>query len=316
MTSLFDKIKANSKITSEKGMKLSTFANSPFATSSTLLDNTAKTPLPILNIAYSGDLNGGVHENKLITIAGESKHYKSNLALLSVKGYLDKYPESLCIFFDSEFGITNKYMELTGIDPERVIHIPITNIEELKFEIISQLENLTKEDKVIFLIDSIGNLASKKEIDDALDEKSVADMTRAKALKGLFRMVTPYLALKNKSVIAINHVYESQGLFSKKVVSGGCVYKGTKVLMANGDYKAIETIQVGEYVQTLNGNKEVSHTWTPETLLEGTPETIELTFDDGFIVKTSLNHKFLTKNRGWVKAIDLTCDDEFVMYAE
>ncbi len=36
---------------------------------------------------------------------------------------------------------------------------------------------------VIIVVDSVGNLASKKEVDDALEGKSVADMTRAKQMK-------------------------------------------------------------------------------------------------------------------------------------
>ena len=75
--------------------------------------------------------------------------------------------------------------------------------------------------KVIIVIDSIGNLASKKELEDALNEKSVADMSRAKALKGLFRMVTPYLTMKNVPLLAVNHTYQEIGLFPKSIVSGG-----------------------------------------------------------------------------------------------
>ena len=71
------------------------------------------------------------------------------------------------------------------------------------------------------MIDSIGNLASKKELEDAINEKSVADMSRAKALKGLFRMATPYLAMKNIPMLAVNHTYKEIGLFPKDVVGGG-----------------------------------------------------------------------------------------------
>jgi len=74
---------------------------------------------------------------------------------------------------------------------------------------------------VIIVIDSIGNLASKKELEDAINEKSVADMSRAKALKGLFRMCTPYLTMKNIPMLAVNHTYKEIGLFPKDIVGGG-----------------------------------------------------------------------------------------------
>ena len=104
---------------------------------------------------------------------------------------------------------------------DRVVHTPITNVEELKFDITQQLDKIEKNDKVIIVIDSVGNLASKKEVEDALDGKSVADMSRAKALKSLFRIVTPHLNLKDIPLVAVNHTYKEIGLFPKDVVSGG-----------------------------------------------------------------------------------------------
>ena len=102
-----------------------------------------------------------------------------------------------------------------------MLHTPITNVEELKFDLIGQLDNLDRKDNVIVVIDSIGNLASKKEMEDTMNEKSVADMSRAKALKGLFRMTTPYLAMKNIPLLAVNHTYMEIGLFPKAIVGGG-----------------------------------------------------------------------------------------------
>ena len=71
------------------------------------------------------------------------------------------------------------------------------------------------------MVDSVGNIASKKEVEDAENMKSVADMTRATALKGLFRMITPMLTLKDIPLLAVNHTYMEQGMFPKAVVSGG-----------------------------------------------------------------------------------------------
>jgi len=134
---------------------------------------------------------------------------------------MEKYPEAVMLFYDSEFGSPQAYFNQFEIDTSRVLHTPITNVEELKFDLIGQLEELDRDDKVIVVIDSIGNLASKKEMEDALNEKSVADMSRAKALKGLFRMSTPYLAMKNIPLLAVNHTYKEIGLFPRDIVGGG-----------------------------------------------------------------------------------------------
>ena len=178
------------------------------------------TDVPMVNVALSGSIDGGITPG-ITVLAGPSKHFKTSFALLMAGAYLQAKPESVVLFYDSEFGSPQAYFEQFGIDPERVLHTPITNIEELKFDIVAQLEELDRNDDVIVVIDSIGNLASKKELDDALNEKAVADMSRAKALKGLFRIITPYLAMKNIPLLAVNHTYKEIGLFPRDIVGGG-----------------------------------------------------------------------------------------------
>jgi RecA/RadA recombinase len=180
----------------------------------------APTPVPMANVALSGRLDGGLVPG-LLMLAGPSKHFKSAFALLMAAAYQKKYPDAVILFYDSEFGTPQSYFESFGVDLDRVIHTPITDVEQLKFDIMQQLGNIDKKDRVCVVIDSIGNLASKKEVDDALDGKSVADMSRAKQMKSLFRMVTPHLNLKDIPLIAVNHTYKEIGLYPKDVVSGG-----------------------------------------------------------------------------------------------
>jgi RecA/RadA recombinase len=137
------------------------------------------------------------------------------------KSYMDKYPDAALLFYDSEFGTPQSYFDSFGIDTSRVMHTPITDIEQIKFDVMQQMNELKRGDKVIIVVDSIGNLASKKEVEDALDGKSVGDMTRAKQLKSFFRMVTPHLTLKDIPMIVVNHIYMEQGMFPKAIVSGG-----------------------------------------------------------------------------------------------
>ena len=201
--------------------------NSTIKMSAPLLDSKvygkkdmAPTNVPMVNVALSGRIDGGVSPG-LLVLAGPSKHFKSAFALLMAGAYMQRNKDAVLLFYDAEFGTPQAYFESFGIDMDRVIHTPITNVEELKFDIAHQLDHITKGEKVIIVIDSIGNLASKKEVADALDGKSVADMSRAKALKSLFRIVTPHLNLKDIPLIAVNHTYQEIGLFPKAVVSGG-----------------------------------------------------------------------------------------------
>ena len=209
--SIMDKLKKNSKLENTAILSESKYFQDV---------DMVPTDIPMLNVALSGDIDGGLTPG-LTMLAGPSKHFKTSFALVLARSYLNKYPESVLLFYDSEFGSPQSYFEQYGVDTNRVLHTPIKNVEDLKFDIISQLEGLERNDKVIIIIDSIGNLASKKELEDAMNEKSVADMSRAKALKGLGRMITPYLKELNIPIVAVNHTYKEIGLFPKDVVGGG-----------------------------------------------------------------------------------------------
>lgn len=178
------------------------------------------TELPILNIAFSGKVDGGIAPG-LTILAGESKTFKTALALYCMKAYLNKYDDALGILYDTEFGITPEYIKTFGIDPARVIHVPTEHIEQLKFDFMKKLDAIAKGDHVFFMVDSIGMLASKKEVEDAASEKSVADMSRAKALRSLLRLITIQLSTKSLPCFMINHVYTEIGMFPKTIIPGG-----------------------------------------------------------------------------------------------
>lgn len=205
-----------------KMLKAGAIKNSAVLANSSFFDekDPIQTELPIVNIAFSGSLNGGLIPG-LTVVAGQSKSFKTLLSLYCMKAYLNKYKDGIALLYDSEFGITPEYLEQYDIDTERVLHIPIEDVEQLKFDITKRLDQVDKGDRVFIMIDSIGNLASKKEVEDAMNEKSVADMSRAKQLKSLFRIITPKLTNKDIPCLAINHIYQEMGLFPKNVVSGG-----------------------------------------------------------------------------------------------
>lgn len=209
--SILEKIKKNTSIKDS-----AILSKSKFFTEKDMIP----TPIPVINVALSGRLDGGLTPG-LTMWAGPSKHFKTAFSLLMAKSYMDKYPDSALLFYDSEFGTPQSYFDSFGIDTERVLHTPITDIEQLKFDIMNQLNNIQRGERVIILIDSIGNLASKKEVEDALEQKSVADMSRAKQIKSLFRMVTPHLSIKDIPMVVVNHTYKEIGLYPKDIVGGG-----------------------------------------------------------------------------------------------
>lgn len=211
MSSLLEKIKSSGKIKASDILSESIFFSS---------NETIPTELPVLNIAFSGDIHGGIVPG-ITVFAGESKSFKTFLSIYVMKAYMDKYPDSVALFYDSEFGTPASYLESMGIDTSKVIHIPVTNIEELKFDIVKRLESIERGDKVFIMVDSLGVLASKREVDNAVNENSSADMTRAKEIKSLFRIITPHITMKEIPCVIINHVYKEQTMFPKSIISGG-----------------------------------------------------------------------------------------------
>lgn len=209
--SILDKLKKNSTI-----KETAILADSKFFADKDMV----QTKIPVINIALSGRLDGGLTPG-LTMWAGPSKHFKTAFSLLMAKSYMEKYKDAVLLFYDSEFGTPKSYFDSFGIDMTRVLHTPLTDIEQLKFDVMNQIKEINRGDKVIIVIDSIGNLASKKEVEDALSEKSAADMTRAKQIKSLFRMVTPHLTLKDIPMVVVNHTYMEIGMFPKAIVGGG-----------------------------------------------------------------------------------------------
>ena len=209
--SILDKLKKNSTIKDTAILK-----DSHFFTKKDMIPTT----IPVINVALSGRLDGGLTPG-LTMWAGPSKHFKTAFSLLMAKSYLEKYEDSVLLFYDSEFGTPQSYFDSFGIDTNRVLHTPVTDVEQLKFDLMKQMDQIDRGEHVIIVIDSIGNLASKKEVEDALNEKAVADMSRAKQMKSLFRMVTPHLTLKDIPMVVVNHTYKEIGMFPKDIVGGG-----------------------------------------------------------------------------------------------
>lgn len=211
MTSLRDRILKTSTLEYTDVLSDSTVYNEKDVTS---------TPIPALNIAYSGKITGGFASG-LTIFAGPSKHFKTLFCLISAASYLKKHPDAIVIFYDSEFGSPVEYFTAAGISADRVVHSPITNIEELRHDLANQLKEIKRGEKIAIVIDSLGNLASAKEIKDAEDGSEKADMTRAKVIKSMFRIVTPHLRLKDIPMFVVAHTYDTMEMYSKKVVSGG-----------------------------------------------------------------------------------------------
>ena len=289
-----DKLKKNSKIEYTAVLEDSKFFGAK---------DMIPTSVPMINVALSGKLDGGLTPG-LTVLAGPSKHFKTAFSLLMAKAYMDKYPDAVMLFYDSEFGTPQAYFDAFGIDTSRVLHTPITDVEQLKFDVVGQLNNLERGEKVIIVIDSVGNLASKKELEDALNEKSVADMSRAKALKGLFRMITPYLTMKDVPMVVVNHTYMEIGMFPKAVVSGGTgIYYSADTIWILGRQQDKDGTEIKGYHFIINVEKS-------RYVKEKSKIPVSVSFDGGIqkysgLLDIALAGNFVVKpNNGWYQKVD------------
>jgi RecA/RadA recombinase len=292
--SLLEKLKKSSTI-----KETSILAKSEFFTEKDMI----QTDVPMVNVALSGSLDGGLTPG-LTMFAGPSKHFKTAFALLMASAYLRKYSDAVVLFYDSEFGTPQKYFDTFGIDTDRVLHTPITDVEELKHDIMNQMQNISKGERVIIILDSIGNLASKKEIEDSLEGKSVADMTRAKQMKSLFRMITPHLTIKDIPMIVVNHTYKEIGMFPKDIVGGG-----------TGSYYSADTIWILGRQQDKDGTEIVGYNFIINVeksryVREKSKIPVTVSFDGGInkwsgLLDIALEGNFVTKpSNGWYAKVD------------
>ena len=261
------------------------------------------TSVPMINVALSGSADGGLTPG-LTMLAGPSKHFKTGFALLMGSAFLKKYEDGIILFYDSEFGTPQSYFNTFGIPFDKVVHTPIMDVEELKFDIMKQLTGIERTDHVMVIIDSIGNLASKKEVEDALNEKSVADMSRAKQLKSLFRMVTPYLTMRDIPMVVVNHTYKEIGLYPKDIVGGG-----------TGSYYSSDAIwilgrQQDKDADGINGYHFVINVEKSRYVREKSKIPITVSFEGGInrwsgLLDVALDGGYIVKPKnGWYATVD------------
>jgi len=188
------------------------------------------TGIYILNALISKSIKlGGIPKNRITIFAGPPQSGKSYIALNIAR---NAQKQGYNIFYiDTEFAIENTDFDMFGIDIENENKFKLirsNKVENLKIAVVQILDALKEQkdkgvdvSKTLFILDSIGQLASTKEVEDALEGKHKQDMSRAKAIKSLFRVITSDLGYLNIPLVATNHIYMTQDLFPQEKQSGG-----------------------------------------------------------------------------------------------
>jgi RecA/RadA recombinase len=203
--------------------------------------------VPLINLMLSGHIDGGIRPGLHLAV-GDSRTFKTNFCLSLMKDYLDQRPNAVALFFDSEFGAKSSFASF-GIDTDRVIHYALENIEDLKWKMVQALDEVGPGDEVFVFVDSISQIASKKEVENAQNENAAADMTRARELNSLFRIITPKLMLKKIPMFAINSYYDSMvSQYAEATIKGG-----KQVFLSSDVVLMVSRSQVKDEDKTLRG---------------------------------------------------------------
>ena len=178
----------------------------------------------VFNALLSGSLYGGIPNNKIMALAGESATGKTYFALSMCQKFLDDNPDGVILYFDTEQAITSDMVRERGMDPSRVAIFPVATVETFRHQAISIVDKYieTKDSKPVFVVlDSLGMLSTEKEMNDTAEGKSTRDMTRAQVIKATFRVLTLKLGKAGIPLIMTNHTYDVVGAYVPMKEMGG-----------------------------------------------------------------------------------------------
>ncbi len=178
----------------------------------------------LFNALLSGSLSGGLPSNKITALAGESATGKTYFALGMVKQFLDANPDAGVLYFESESAIPRELIESRGIDPKRMVILPVVTIQEFRTQAIKILDAYLEQEEhkpMMLVLDSLGNLSTTKELEDTAAGAETRDMTRAQIIKACFRVLTLKLGRANVPLIVTNHTYDVIGAYMPTKEMGG-----------------------------------------------------------------------------------------------
>lgn len=189
-----------------------------------------------LNALLSGSIYKGFPSNKVVIFSGDSGTGKTYYMLSILKNFLDQHKDGKVIIWDSEGDIRNEEMKKRELDTKRIAVIPVATVQEFGTSVKQVLDYYMNEEEkkypLFLALDSLGHLASQKETQDMAEGNSTVDMTRAKAIKAVFRILTLQMAEANVPMFVTNHVYNSMSMYGGKQQGGGTgpVYASSQII--------------------------------------------------------------------------------------
>ena len=272
-----------------------------------------------MNALLSGSIYGGLPQNKVTAFAGEPSVGKTFYALNVVKQFLEDHPKGAVFYFESESAISKEFMANRGINTKRVYLIPVATVQAFRTQAVKALDGymaMKEKEPMLFVLDSLGNLSTDKEMQDITDGKDTRDMTRAQLVRGAFRVLTLKLGKAQVPLIVTNHVYDVVGSYvpMKKMGGGsGLEYAASTIVFLskkkdktldddNGRTGAVITAHLKKSRMTVEDKKV--ETWLNyATGLDKYYGLLELAERYGLVKKVSTRYEFPNGAKAFEKEI-------------
>ena len=245
------------------------------------VDNFIDTGSYVFNALVSGSLYGGLPQNKITALAGESATGKTFFLMGMVKNFLDQNENGGVVYFESESAITKQMVIDRGIDADRMVILPVTTVQEFRHQALKVLDRYLQQDvdirRPLFIcLDSLGMLSTTKEVEDTEAGKETRDMSRAQVLKAAFRVLTLKLGKAKVPMVVTNHTYDVIGsMFPSKEMGGGSglKYAASSIIYLSKKKEKEGTEVIGNIVHCKNHKSRLT--------IENKMVDVRLTYDKG-----------------------------------
>jgi len=232
----------------------------------------------ILNALLSGSIHKGLPSNKITAFAGESATGKTFFILGIVKQFLIDNPTGGVLYFESESALTPEMIEERKIDSTRFIQLPVATIQDFAQQasrvVDKHIEN--SEAPLLLCLDSLGMLSTAKEVEDITTGANKVDMTKARIVKGTFRVLTLKLAKAGIPLLVTNHTYKQVGaMFPQDIMGGGSglQYAASSIVFLSKRKEKVGTDVIGNVIHCKNFKSRLAK--------ENKKVDVLLTYDQG-----------------------------------